>query len=190
MTTSKVTTKRNGAKQSAENPQIRRAAERLSGNSNGHAEPSEGVPPPLPRLPGHSETEFQRRTRIERAERHATALSRLVTGGLYVSDDPGSGCESEVAIIRAAGAVAKATMLSLGSYTDHHVALDGAQDTMTNDDTIAALSVVVTLLQSGPRALNALREAGTFRDSLTRWETREERGETEEVFAAASEAAS
>jgi hypothetical protein len=178
MTTKKIPHRTNGAKRRSENPEIRRAAERMNGASNGHATSE------------RPETVWQREARVTRQERHATNLSRLATGGLYVSDDPGSGCSSEQAILRVAGATAKAIMLSLGTYTDHMIGLDGSQDTMSEDDTIAALSGLVTLLQCGPAALEALGEADQYRDSIKRWETLEKRGETEELLAAGSEASS
>lgn len=176
MTKRNVSTNGHSANNGAENPQIRRAAERRNGESNGHADGS--VPS------GQPNPQFHRRVAYERAERNATALSRLVTGGLYVSDDEGSGCTAQDAIMKVAGAVTKSVMLAQGTYTDQHVGLDAAQDSISEDETIAALSLVVALLESGPRVLEALHESGQWRDSLNRWERREEFGETEEVFAA------
>jgi len=167
-------------KSKGENSEIRRAAERMSGTGGDY------VPPPrLP--PERTETDFQKRVRVERQERYAADVSRLVTGGLFVSNDEGDGCSPERAILHSAGAMAKAIMISLGAYTDGQGprgwSLDS--DEMTDGDLVAALSGLVSILQCAPRALDGLRDAGTFRDSLTRWETLEKRGETEEVLNAA-----
>jgi hypothetical protein len=123
---------------------------------------------------------------VESQERLNAALSRLLSGGLWIDEDDEL-C-AERALIHVTGALVKAIAVSI-STPDGDYGPDGwvlADDKMTSADLVAALSAVASLLQGSRTVLQSMRAHGRFRGSAERIDRMSEERRQEVVEGGAS----
>ncbi|MGC4088313.1 MAG: hypothetical protein QM756_10520 [Polyangiaceae bacterium] len=108
--------------------------------------------------------------RIETSELNLRALSRLLTGGLFVEED-NNGITPEQAALHIAGVQAKALLLALGQTDGGTDEGWGHDHKWTNRDSIAMAVWLTTFLQDASVVIAKLRERGELRDSVSPSET-------------------
>jgi hypothetical protein len=116
-------------------------------------------------------------------ERHLSALSDLLSGGLFVDDTDVKG-EPERALLLVAGALLKAVTVATFAASDgEDMGVQGGgwvahSSSLSRNEQHDALCGIVSLLRNGPRVLERLREDGEFRMSSDRIESIEDARET------------
>jgi len=114
----------------------------------------------------HPDNASTRRNRERARERYLSSLSVLVSGGLFVSTEPG---EAERALMRVAGAMLKAVTVATFTASDGE-RLDESgwvaeSSVLTRNEQHDALCGIVSLLQNGESVLGWLRDHEEFRES-------------------------
>jgi hypothetical protein len=144
---------------------IHRAAKRIGLEPAEHAEAT--VPDCMV-----DNSAFLRQAKEESEAVFVRALSSLASGGLY-TDDNSPGLEAEPALIHVAGAQLKAVMvaMSLTGQQQSSTFHEGweVDETFSTHDAVAAMSGIVTMLQTSRPILRRLRsELGGFVSSAER----------------------
>ncbi len=110
---------------------------------------------------------------LKAQERYLSALSTLVTGGLWVGEEPGNEGEAERALCRVAGAMLKAVTVAGFAPDVGDEDLDAGgwvadSSEFTRNEMHDALHGIVALLSAGPVVIEKLRARGELRLSHER----------------------